>query len=112
MSAKTPTKVSDEEIAKILEKAPDGKADIPTEEPTPEPRTVSDLAYEVAFLAKDVAKQAGIPLGTAVTIVKTTLEYQLNRDALKLEIASRGLPPPGAKPIPFPVSDTEEENPS
>ena len=83
------------------------QAEPATEEtPADQPRetTLVDLAVDIGNLVRTVAEVCKMPLGTANSVVKTTLEYHLNKEALALQRASTP-----TLPFALPPADNEEE---
>lgn len=87
------------------------EAPAPDKDEKPQVQTIDELALDIAFLTKKVAKEAGMPIGTALSVVRTTLDLHTTREGLALQRLSITGPfvPPGAKPVALPDDDTQEE---
>ena len=69
--------------------------------------TLVDLAVDIGNLVRTVAEVCRMPLGTANSVVKTTLEYHLNKEALNLQREQSGTP---IFPRPVALPGSEEDN--
>lgn len=109
----TPTPVPTEAIEKMLNDEPvlidEIKAETAPDPEDNEPTTVSDLALDIGFLVKQVAKDVGMPLGTAVSVVRTALDYHLGKESLAIQVAQTQGIPLGARPVALPTESKEEE---
>ena len=87
------------------------KADPATEDKTTTDEqaatTLVDLAVDIGNLVRTVAEVCKMPLGTANSVVKTTLEYHLNKEALALQREQSGAP---IFPRPVALPGSEEDN--
>lgn len=88
---------------------PTPEVDITPDENSAEQRetTLVDLAVDIGNLVRTVAEVCRMPLGTANSVVKTTLEYHLNKEALAMQREQQGVPF-GARPVA--IAGSEEDN--
>ena len=56
---------------------PDETPSKPVELSKPEIKTVEDQIVNLTFLAKQLAKNAGLPIGSVIQIMSLTLNYQI-----------------------------------